>query len=230
MTFTKKQMTYMGKIFEIVSENFRNKDFSGEELLEFMNNQENLPKFPTPTKAKAKNDDNKPKRAKNAFMFFTAEMRSKLASENPELQPKEVAKTLGKMWNSMTDTDKQKYVDMNLKDKERYEEEMKNYTPSESESDTETKENKAKAKAKAKVSPFQKPFDNFVMENYKNDIKDFIESLSKKVTVKHEKVVNYISSLSTDEKNGIIDNFNEDQGYDETDFNDFKNFFADNYP
>ena len=226
MTFTKKQMTYMGKIFEIVSKNFTNKEFSGEELLEFMKNQEDLPKFPTPTKAKAKKDENKPKRAKNAFMFFTAEMRSKFASENPHLQPKEVAKFLGKMWNSMTETDKQKYVDMNLKDKERYEEEMKNYTPSESDSETESKPKKAKAK----VSPFQKPFDNFVMDNYKNDINDFISSLSKKVTVKHDKVVNYISSLSTDEKNVIIDNFNEDQGYDETDFNDFKSFFTENYP
>jgi hypothetical protein len=221
MTYTKKQMTFM-------LNNYSNQEFNAEDLEKFIKTHDNLPKFPTPIKPKTITDVNKPKRAKNAFMFFTAEMRSKFASENPHLQPKEIAKFLGKMWNSMTDSDKQKYIDMNIKDKKRYDDEMKKYTPPNT--DTDAHSDVDSKKSKSKVSPFQKPFDNFIMDNYKNDVNDFINTLSEKPTKKHDKVIKYISSLSTNEKNVIIDNFNNDQGYDENDLNDFKSFFDDNYP
>lgn len=85
---------------------------------------------------KSVKDPNAPKKAKNAFLFFSseknAEVKTKLSTEQEDgtlKAPKgsEVAKEIGKMWKKLTEAEKQPYQDMHEKAKSKYEEEMKAY-------------------------------------------------------------------------------------------------------
>merc|ERR1712136_306094 len=78
---------------------------------------------------KVAKDPNKPKQTKNPFMFFMAEYSVKVRSENPDshMSVGDVSRMVSAKWASLTDAEKQKYTDMADKDKQRHEEEMKNY-------------------------------------------------------------------------------------------------------
>mmetsp|Transcript_130859 Transcript_130859/g.226452 ORF Transcript_130859/g.226452 Transcript_130859/m.226452 type:complete len:466 (-) Transcript_130859:12-1409(-) len=81
-------------------------------------------------KSKSKNKDpNKPKKALSAFFFFGSARRPKLTAETPSLTIIEVASKLGEEWGKMSPEAKQPYEELAAKDKLRYEEEMKHYTP-----------------------------------------------------------------------------------------------------
>ncbi len=93
-------------------------------------------------KAKAKKDPNAPKKAKNAYMFYSAEKntegKTKLSTEKDDgtlKAPKgsEVAKELGKMWQTLTEVEKQPYQEMHAKAKLKYEAEMEAYNTSKAE-------------------------------------------------------------------------------------------------
>jgi hypothetical protein len=75
-------------------------------------------------KIKKRKDEKAPKRAKSAFLFYCDEMRPKLISKvRAKKQPVKIgniAKELGIMWGKLTEAKKNKYKDMNTKDKERY--------------------------------------------------------------------------------------------------------------
>lgn len=68
-----------------------------------------------------------PKRAMSAYFFFAAEARTKIAAERPELKMTDQAKEMGVQWKRMSAADKQKYVEMAQKDKERYASEKAEY-------------------------------------------------------------------------------------------------------
>ena len=57
-------------------------------------------------------------------MCFSEEKRPKLKEENPDEPTKEIAKMLGEMWRNMNDQDKEHYIKLAQRDKERYDEEM----------------------------------------------------------------------------------------------------------
>ncbi|XP_068701386.1 high mobility group protein B3-like [Montipora foliosa] len=76
-------------------------------------------------KGKKPKDKNRPKGAKNPFMCFSEEKRPKLKEQNPDEPTKEIAKMLGEMWRNMNDQDKEHYIKLAQRDKERYDEEMK---------------------------------------------------------------------------------------------------------
>ncbi len=93
-------------------------------------------------KAKAKKDPNAPKKAKNAYMFYSAEknaeIKTKLSTEQDDgtlKAPKgsEVAKEIGKMWQTLTEVEKQPYQEMHAKAKVKYEAEMEAYNTSKGE-------------------------------------------------------------------------------------------------
>lgn len=93
-------------------------------------------------KTKAKKDPNKPKKAKNAYMFYSAEknaeVKTKLSTEQDDgtlKAPKgsEVAKEIGKMWKELTDAEKLPYQEMHKKAKAKYEAEMEAYNTSKAE-------------------------------------------------------------------------------------------------
>ena len=79
-----------------------------------------------------------PKRPSTAFLFFCNDKREEVKNANPELTNQEVMKRLGEMWkNDFADEEsRKKWVEQATLDKERYEEEMKEYRDS---SDEESK-------------------------------------------------------------------------------------------
>ena len=70
-------------------------------------------------KRKNKKDPNAPKRALSAFFFFCADERKEVKKEFPDYGIGEIAKELGRRWESCTN--KAKYEQQAAKDKKRYE-------------------------------------------------------------------------------------------------------------
>ena len=69
---------------------------------------------------KKQKDPNAPKRAQNAFLFFSQEMRPKLKQEDPKMATTEVGKKLGQLFKELSPSAKEKYERKAAKDKERY--------------------------------------------------------------------------------------------------------------
>lgn len=79
------------------------------------------------SKKKKNKDENAPKRATTAFMYWLNEQREQFKRENPNISVTEIAKKGGEMWREMKD--KSIWEEKAAKDKERYQAEMKNYKP-----------------------------------------------------------------------------------------------------
>ena len=108
---------------------------------------EDEPKEKKPRKKKAAGE---PKKGKSAYMFFCADERIKLKEEQPEIPPKEVLVELGARWKIFKDKDSEgvkEYEKMAAEDKERYEEEKKNYVPALQEENQDDKKKTKKKKA-----------------------------------------------------------------------------------
>jgi len=75
-------------------------------------------------KVKKVKDAGAPKRAKNAFMFFTDEKRNTLTGTIGEK-----GKQMGELWGKMTDAQKEPFNTKAVNDKKRYEKEMSKYKP-----------------------------------------------------------------------------------------------------
>lgn len=101
---------------------------------------------------KTKKDVNKPKRATTAFMLWLNETREQIRKDNPGIKITEVAKKGGEMWKELKD--KSKWEELAAKDKQRYQDEMKDYKPAASE-DSGSKSTAA-AKKRKKESPTKK--------------------------------------------------------------------------
>ena len=78
-------------------------------------------------KIKPMKDPNRPKRAKTSYMFFCAEKRKELSEKNPDLRMTQLSKLLGKLWKDTPANQKQKYIDLANKDKNRYQEDIEQY-------------------------------------------------------------------------------------------------------
>ncbi|KAH8394742.1 hypothetical protein KR222_003898 [Zaprionus bogoriensis] len=109
-----------------------------------------------PTKKK---DSNKPKRATTAFMLWLNDTREQIKRENPGIKVTEIAKMGGEMWKELKD--KSKWEEAAAKDKQRYQDEMRNYKPGagagSGDSDGEQEQSsKAQKKRKSEPSPSKK--------------------------------------------------------------------------
>ena len=72
-----------------------------------------------------------PKRGCSSYIFFCKDKRTEVKEANPDMKGTEVTKELGRIWRDETsDKQKKKYSKQATADKERYLEEMKDYTPS----------------------------------------------------------------------------------------------------
>ena len=80
-----------------------------------------------PSKKKAKKDKDAPKRPLSAYFFYIQERRETLKKEKPNLENKELIKTMGEEWNKLSDEEKKPYVKKAEADKKRYQEDMKAY-------------------------------------------------------------------------------------------------------
>lgn len=77
-------------------------------------------------------NENTPKAAKSAYIFFTLEERVKIKEEYPEMSGKEIMAEMGVRWKDLKSDKKRKeemnkYAQLALKDKERYDNEMANF-------------------------------------------------------------------------------------------------------
>jgi hypothetical protein len=82
------------------------------------------------TKVKLVKDPNAPKRGKSSYILFCISKRDSVKESNPEMSAKDIIKELGRVWREdVSDKDKAKYTKMAVSDKNRYENEMKDYTP-----------------------------------------------------------------------------------------------------
>ncbi|KAJ3065631.1 Non-histone chromosomal protein 6 [Podochytrium sp. JEL0797] len=95
-----------------------------------------MPKEPKEPKAKAakrapkaKKDPLAPKKAVSAYLLFSNANRTRIKEENPSATFGDLGKLLGAEWKTISDEEKQKYVLLQEKDKKRYAEAMKSYTP-----------------------------------------------------------------------------------------------------
>jgi len=85
-----------------------------------------------PIKLKKKKDESRPKRPKSAFLYFSAEFRNNLIEKyrkthSGNVKIGEIAKQLGKLWKKLSDKQKEKYIKMNVADKQRYTQELEKY-------------------------------------------------------------------------------------------------------
>ena len=73
-----------------------------------------------------KKDPNAPKRPPSGFFLFCSEFCSKIKSTNPGISIGDVAKKLGEMWNNLSDSKKQLYINKAAKLK-KYEKDVADY-------------------------------------------------------------------------------------------------------
>ena len=90
-------------------------------------------------KRKKKKDPNAPKGAKTAYMCFCQETRAKLLKENPSMSVPEIGKECGRRWKEISPSQKSKYEEMAVKDKERFKTEMAEYEAEKEAGDAVTK-------------------------------------------------------------------------------------------
>eukprot|EP00522_Entomoneis_paludosa_P008598 CAMPEP_0172442372 /NCGR_PEP_ID=MMETSP1065-20121228/2822_1 /TAXON_ID=265537 /ORGANISM="Amphiprora paludosa, Strain CCMP125" /LENGTH=905 /DNA_ID=CAMNT_0013192211 /DNA_START=91 /DNA_END=2808 /DNA_ORIENTATION=- len=102
-------------------------------------------------KAGKKKDPDAPKRAQNAFLYFSQDMRPKIKAKNPELKTSEIGKKLGELYKELPGEEKEKYERMAQKDKQRYKKQMDAYKGKGSDDDDDDSDDgdkKMKASAK----------------------------------------------------------------------------------
>jgi hypothetical protein len=75
-------------------------------------------------------DPDAPKRGKSSYIYFCVEKRESIKEANPDMSAKDIIKELGRVWREdVNDKDKAMYDKLSTADKNRYIDEMKDYTP-----------------------------------------------------------------------------------------------------
>lgn len=100
---------------------------------------------------KEKSKHEQPKKKRSSYIYFSSDVREKIAKENPGMDITEIAKIIGQKWKNLKN--KQKYIDLAEKDKIRYEKELAAYYKREG---IEPPTKKASAKSSSKKAPAKK--------------------------------------------------------------------------
>ena len=90
-------------------------------------------------------------------MQFNNANRARIKEENPDASFAEIAKMVSEAWKGLGTDEKKKYEDMAAKDKQRYADEMKDYTPPPGDG-TDAKGKAEKGKGKACASELRSLF------------------------------------------------------------------------
>lgn len=78
-----------------------------------------LPTSSTYVKKHKKRDPNAPKKALTPYLFFTQENRDKIVKENPGIKFNDIGRKLGEKWKTLSDQEKQPYMEKAQADKVR---------------------------------------------------------------------------------------------------------------
>ena len=76
------------------------------------------------TRSSKPKDPTKPKKQRNAYIFYSLDHRDKVKAENADVTQAELMKKLGEKWSKLSPTEKEKYEELANKDKIRHEKEM----------------------------------------------------------------------------------------------------------
>jgi hypothetical protein len=103
-------------------------------------------------KPKKKKDENAPKKNVSAWILFSKAERPKIKKEFPSMKPQEVMAELSKRWKIAKEDEEvmEEFAEKARQDKERYEEEKKDYVPPPADSDDENPKKKGKKGKKTK--------------------------------------------------------------------------------
>jgi len=74
-------------------------------------------------------DPNKPKGPKSAYTFFGSEVGAEIRADNKGMSLSEVSKEVSKRWKEVDEVTKQRFEALAVSDKNRFEQEMKDYKP-----------------------------------------------------------------------------------------------------
>jgi hypothetical protein len=94
--------------------------------------------------ARQKKDVNAPKRPLSAYIIYCQEQRESLKKKNPDMKATELTSQLGSMWKALSDEKKKNYLTKHEKERERYQREMKDYTPPQRDEEEKTSRRKSK--------------------------------------------------------------------------------------
>lgn len=122
----------INEIFKLLNNNSDKKILkaTSKQLIETYNkfikpNRIKIDKKEKKTKTNDK-DDNKIKRPKSAWIYYSTENRKKLQEENPDKKMTEITTMLGKLWKNIDKENKQIYEEKAKEDKIRYDNEKNN--------------------------------------------------------------------------------------------------------
>ncbi len=121
---------------------------TNSDLVDLWNNKDTQKHFNKLFNQKTKKDKNAPKKGLNAYNIFCNEERLKIKEENPDIDSKSIFKELAVRWNTakLDESLMERYQQMVLKDKERYNSELESYVPPENTTKTKNKKNANKPK------------------------------------------------------------------------------------
>lgn len=121
----------LAKAVEDVKRNKKRRESAGDDEVD-REAPDNIQKGAARKKqSRKKRDPNAPKKALSAYIFFSSAKRAEVKAANPELKGVgDVAKRLGEMWKTLSDTDKEPYIKLAVADRERYKREMVCYQES----------------------------------------------------------------------------------------------------
>jgi len=139
----KKQMD---EFLDNIVESFSGKDFTIDDI-------KGMDTFMKPKKNKKMKNPKAPKRALSAWIIYTNEQRPKFKADNPEKSTTELTTLMSQEWRNMTDSDKKKYEDLAVVDKERYMKEKDEFKSNSDNDSSESENEKPKKKEKDPDAP-----------------------------------------------------------------------------
>jgi hypothetical protein len=158
-----------------------------EQIDEFLNNKKFKLKWEK--KEKKSKDLEAPKRAKNAYIFYSSERRVTIKEKNPKMNPKEITKQISDEWNRMSEKQKKMYNDLAADDRVRYANEMKEYKPSENEGEKKIKKTGYHLFIKQKRSEVSKNYPNLKAQEITKKLAEMWKELDKDEQKKFNDIV-----------------------------------------
>eukprot|EP01129_Flabellula_baltica_P010045 TRINITY_DN419_c0_g1_i1.p1 TRINITY_DN419_c0_g1~~TRINITY_DN419_c0_g1_i1.p1 ORF type:complete len:476 (+),score=113.44 TRINITY_DN419_c0_g1_i1:79-1506(+) len=148
-----------------------------------------------------KKSSHAPKRAKNAYVFYSIERHPVCKREHPELDSKAVMSLMGKEWREMDEADKEPYKKLANQDKERYDKEMLNYNPGDSSDSPQERKNGPKRGKSAFMFYKTEKMPELKKAHPQLKYKELLAMIGSE----------WRESLSTEEKRPYIEKAEEDQ-------------------
>ena len=120
---------------------------------EWFQNFQELFKSSIEKKKKTEKDPNAPKKPLTSYIIFCGDKRKSVTSAQPTMAPKDVSKKLAEIWNALSDSEKAVYAKKAEAEKERYANEMKNYSSSSDDEESSSSSSSRSSKSEKKKAP-----------------------------------------------------------------------------